>query len=257
MRVNLICTCLNPAMVESSLLVFKTIRVGFPTAEIVVYANNLPAPVLKRLIEFGHQVLTIRETISHDHWCEALINLAVEPFWIADTDVVFFDSVEDFKCPMFGGRFEPTFSEEWTNSFHVARLHPSLMYIDPVAIRCAIRQWRSEHIPGYFPNAIASLVRQQFIPSNGQTLFYDTMAGLHHAFSGTPFSDDFNARFEHLFAGTYADTISAETKTLTGLVDLHRRVCDNPSVAKGIQSGQLEYYQSRNGIAHAIPANAN
>lgn len=238
MRVHIIVTCLNPAMRESSTLVFKTIRKGFPTAELVVYENALPARMIEGALKIG-------QLISHDHWVETLIKNENEPFFICDTDVVFSGEVEGFRAPMFGGRFEPEFHEEWTDSIHIARLHPSVMYLDPVAIRCAIREWRGRHIPSYFPNAIASLVRQQFLCKDGKTLFYDTCAGLHHAFGGTRFTDEINARFEHLHAGTYADAISRETESLSGLFDLHQRVCHNPESAIGIAEGQAKYYQSR------------
>jgi len=250
MRVHVICTCLSSEMANSSLLVFKSIRVGFPKAELVVYSNALPSDVDYSLksgcaLKLQTPVLAINQLISHDTWVETLINTQNEPFWICDTDCVFYDSVEGFKAELFGGRFEPQFHEEWTDSIHMARLHPSVMYIDPVAIRCAVREWRGRHIPKYFPNAIASLIRQQFLCRDGKTLFYDTCSGLHHAFGGTAFPDEINSRFEHLHAGTYADTISAETESLSGLVDLHRRVCNNPDAARGILAGQVEYYKSR------------
>lgn len=261
MKVHILTTCLNPELEASSLLVFRTIRTGFPTAEIKVYSNNLPPTTLAKLSALcesvGATIDLIGQSFSHDDWIEALINLQSEPFWIVDPDVVFFGSVEKFKCPMMGGRFEPQFEEEWTASTHMARLHTAVMYLDPVAIRCAIREWRSRHVPRIFPNAIASLVRQQFSCLNGRTLFYDSTAGLYHAFGGTPFTDEINSRFEHLHCGSYADIISQETESLRGLVDLHKRLCHDVESARGIRLEQDKYYKSRNGVNHAVESDKN
>lgn len=242
MKVHIIVTCFNPALVDASLLVFKTIRVGFPTAEIIVYGNELSPNVLAQM---PFPVRTIQSRISHDHWIETLIHNQHEPFWIVDTDVVFFDSVEHFQAPMFGGRFEPEFRDDWTRSTHVACLHPSLMYFDPVAIRCALFQWRLEHIPKYFPNVISNLIRQQMTVRNGETIFHDTCSGLHHAFGGTAFDEDMNKRFEHLHCGAVSDAIAKDVAELKDLEHIHHAVCANPELAKGLMTQQMAYYASK------------
>jgi len=242
MKVHIIVTCFNPALLDSALLVFKTIRTGFPTAEIVVYGNDLSRNTLSHM---PFPVLTISERISHDSWVERLIHTQHEPFWIVDTDVVFFDSVEHFTAPMFGGRFEPEFKDEWTRSTHVACLHPSLMYFNPVEIRCGLFQWRLEHIPKYFPNMISNLIRQQITVRNGETIFHDTCSGLYHAFGGTAFDEDMNGRFEHLHCGCVSDVLSKEVDSLKDLHNVHRMVCQQPELARGLMDKQMAYYQSK------------
>ena len=218
-QVHLIVTCLKPELLDSALLVFKSLRTGFPTAKVNVYANALPGYALDRLEAIVGRFGVISELISHDSWIERLLEVNSEPFWICDTDIVFFDSVEDFTAPLFGGRFEPSFEDEWTKTTHMACLHPSLMYFNPVALRCTFREWRGEHIPRFFPNLISNFIRQQMVPHNGKVLFWDTCAGLHHAFEGTRFSDEMNAKFEHLHCGTVADSISKEVPSLSNLID--------------------------------------
>lgn len=251
MKVHIIVTCLSKAMLPSSVLVFKTLRKGFPNAEINLYSNNLSKDLENQLAEVAFaaecplQIIT--ELISHDHWVETLIHKQNEPFWICDTDCVFYDSVEDFSCPLFGGRLQPEFYDEWTQSTHVARLHPSVMFINPVELRCAIREWRAKHIPRFFPNAISNLIRQQFTMRDGKAVFWDTCAGLHHAFTGTAFDESTNAKFEHLFGGAVADAMSAECETYKELVDVHRVVCQNPDMAKGLHERQKQFYATHNG----------
>lgn len=247
-QLHIIVTCLNPELRDAALLVFKTVRVGFPTADIFVYSNALSGstygPLSQICQSIGAKLGHIGSLISHDHFVESLLYKQHQSYWICDTDVVFYDKVEDFKCPLFGGRFEPQFRDEWTDSTHVACLHPSLMYFNPAELRCAIVDWRTRHIPKFFPNAISNLIRQQFTVRDGATIFHDTASGLHHAFGGSRFSDEMNAKFEHLHCSCVVDAISKEVESLKDLEHIHRAVCHNPELARGLFEKQLEYYKS-------------
>jgi len=269
--VFILATVRNPALLDAARLVFRTLRVGFPNAEIAVTGNALECFAASEVHQGAQHVdasfSNCMTRLSHDAWIEALVNNQSYPFWICDTDVVFFDKVESWFEPpgggiaapdVFGrpvagrapamsyaGRFEPWFVEQWTKAERVARLHTALMYIDPIRVRMAIREWMGK-FPMLFHTAQMNLIRQHFVPVlDGHPLFYDTMAGLFQAGYGTPFSITQNCAFEHLHCGTYADVISRAAPSLADLQKVHKEIYQDPARARGLQEKQARYYASR------------
>lgn len=256
--VHILCTVRHPALLEAALLVFRTLRTGFPENPVMVWGNALAPDDLAAVGTFtqtvGGTFLRNLPATSHDAWIEQLVNSQTEPFWICDTDMVFFAAVPSPEPCLFAGRHEPEFDEEWTGTLHVERLHTCLMYLNPVALRCAIRAWQARIPSPWRDSAQFPLIRQQFIPqrlslnSKPTTLFYDTCAGLYQALGGTPFTAEQDATFEHLHCGTYADVVDAPS--LAGLRRMHRSIYENPAAARGLKQSQDAYYHER---THAKP----
>lgn len=262
--VHILATVRNPLLLDAALLVFKTLRIGFPTAPVAVWGNGLnPAAAaavdLARLACLGPSTFQNLTEHSHDDWIETLILKSQTPFWICDTDMVFHNPVESWLPELrgypFAGRLEPEFAEEWTHTTHVARLHTCLMYVDPARTRAAIREIMNRVPELWRRSAQWPLIRQTFVPvrretpdSRLQTLFYDTMAGLYQAGFGQAFTAKQDEAFDHCHCGTYADLVSPHL-TLPGggsLLDTHRAIYENPAQIKGANTnGQAAYYQSR------------
>jgi len=281
--VHILATVRNVALLDATRLVFKTLRVGFPKARVLVYENGMDhfsrSEIQAEAASAGCEFLVrgapngwCGQRMSHDAWVEGLIQTSEEPFWICDTDMVFFEAVEgwyrlDSRTEL-AGRFEPEFLEEWTRTVHVARLHTCLMYINPQLLRIKMREWTGQ-FPGIWSTAQVHLVRQQFIPvrchpwrtgegverptagrgscvewQNDSPLFYDTCAGLYQANIGQPFSEQQDGAFEHLHCGTYADLISPRL-SLVDLASAHRAIYANPAAARGIKKQQDLYYAQR------------
>lgn len=246
--VHILATVRNPALREAALLVFRTIRVAFPTWEIRVYGNALAGQsndqVAEAAAKAGALYMRMPPT-AHDEWILRLLETSTEPFLICDTDMVFWENMEDrLHAPeLISGRYEPGFNEEWTQSWHAERLHTCLMYLNPAGLRAATRHYLTKHVPSVFPKASVEFYRQHFVPRLGQLpLFYDTMAGVWHALSGEPFGELQNSCFEHLNCGSYVDEIG---KT-TGLKDLeafHRAVYADVNLARGLRVKQQEWYE--------------
>lgn len=239
MNVHVLATVLNPDLIANTLMVFDTIRVGFPTANIHVFGNGLNesagVKVHASAYKVGASFNPIERTITHGEWIESLVQCETSPFWICDTDVIFHAKVEhwfDSFHGLFAGRYEPEFFEQWTQSLHVARLHPSLMWLNPRPLRAAIRGWPGKH--KFYDATEKTLIQWAFVPHGGRLLFYDTCAGLHHALTGERFTKDQNDCFTHRFCGTYADLIQASEDALK----CHEDVCKNwPSEEKPDNKG--------------------
>lgn len=241
---HVLATCLNPDLLANTLLVFKSIRVGFPTANIHVFGNGLDAGAqwhVENAAAAANAHFHQMKMMAHGAWIEALIRDEERQFWICDTDIVFHAPVEHwFQNPLpnqlFAGRYEPDFNLVClAQTVHVARLHPSLMWFNPRPLRAAIRAWPIKH--PFFNSVEKTLFQWTFVPTNGSILFYDTCAGLYHALGGIPFNREQNEAFSHKFAGTY--------RTLLGLDDAELRAheivckaCSPPWPTEVLQTSQ-------------------
>jgi hypothetical protein len=246
--IHILATVRNPALLDAALLVFKTLRIGFPRNEVKVWGNALSPEHSERVGAAARQAQADFRNLkptAHGTWIESLVQTQLRPFWICDTDIVFSGPLE----PMFGahclaGRLEPAFDEAWTGTLHVERLHPSLMWINPAVLRAEMRAMMTK-IPWRPMDGDCPLILPHFIPRRGKsTLFYDATAGLWQAGIGTPFTEAYNQAYEHLHNGTYVDLIGPSLG-LGDLAEAHRKICANPALVKGIRAEQDKYYAGR------------
>lgn len=248
--VHILATVRNPRLRAGTLLVFKTLRTGFPTWNVRVYGNGLAGEsnelVANAAAEAGAFYVRM-PPITHDEWINNLLLVEGQPFLVCDTDMVFWRNMEEVLHPpqIMSGRYEPEFQEEWTNSLHVERLHTCLMYLNPQGFRAAQAEYLTRHVPIVFPQARIELVRQHFVPRLGQLpMFYDTMAGAWHALQGEPFGELQNSAFEHLHCATYADEIG-KCDSLRDMAAMHQAVYDNLGLAHGLRQKQAQWYEER------------
>lgn len=245
MNVHILATLLVPDRIKNTLLVFRSIRTGFPTAQLMVYGNGIKDVECRNLIQAvakdaGAQYVNI-PMHSHGQWIENILANEREPFWICDTDVVLFEPVQDWfsgSSELFAGRYEPEFWEEWTRTIHVSRLHPSLMWLNPQPLRAAIRAWPGKH--EFFSSVQINMIQWHLVPNRENLMFYDTCAGLHHALGGLPFSEEQNEAYGHLFCGTYVDMISEQHPNLASR---HDAVWENPEMARLLWDEQKKWYE--------------
>ena len=253
--VHILATVRKPELLPAALFVFPTLRVGFPTAQIIVWGNALAgealAAVRAAVGRAGCAFQNLPATV-HDAWIENLILRSFEPFWICDTDVVFWEKVEHWfgaqpstlnPQPLYAGRHEPEFHEPYTDTVHVERLHTCLMYLDPARIRAAMHAWMRRIPEPWCHTAQFPLLRMHFIPRTQRlVLCYDTLAGLYQAAPGQSFTEEQNLCFDHLAAATYADKVQLPGVDLPAV---HREIYARPELARGLQRGQENYYASR------------
>lgn len=260
MNCHILLTLLNPARLKAALLVFDSIRVGFPTANIIAYGNGIKDIQHRNLIERVAVKVGARYTNiplhSHGQWIEKLLSNESKPFWICDTDIVFLSKVEDWfvdGTELYAGRYEPRFWESWTRTIHMARIHPSLVWFNAQPLRAAIRAWPGKH--EFFNTVQTNLIQWSLVPEHGgDHRFYDTLAGLWHAMPGRVFSEMENQAFGHLFCGTYVDLVSDQHPNLAAR---HDAISENPELARELWKEQQEWYSQNavkpNALHHAVP----
>ena len=249
---HILVTVRTPELLPAALLVFQTLRRGFPSAPVYVWGNNLKPeylPAVMQAVAVTGGTFNNLQATCHDAWIEQLVLGQAQPFWICDTDMVFFDPVELFcdakDTDYLLWRFEPTWHEPWTNTVHIERLHTCLQWFNPGALRGAIMRWARQNVPDVFLDLKVPWIRQHFIPRKGEkTLFYDSTAGIWHALGGRKFTATQNAAFEHLHCGTYSEAVGKCTP-LKELPAGHAAIIANPELARGIQEQQDEFYATR------------
>ncbi len=251
--VHILATVRKPELLPAATLVFATLRVGFPTADICVWGNGLDPEASRHLAsaaQFVGGAFANLPPSSHDAWIEGILLRSTAPFWICDTDMVFHSSVESFVLPTecaFAGRFEPEFLEEWTDTVHVARLHTCLQWLAPERVRSQMHGYIATFPQPWRNTAQFPFVRQHFVPVRGERAwFYDSTAGLYQAGIGTPFTAAQNDAFDHLCFATYIDAIAPHLKDIApGIEQRFAAIYRDPSLARGIRHEQEKYYAAR------------
>lgn len=250
-RVEILATCRNPKLVRATLLVFDTIRVGFPTSEIVVHGNGLH-PLIEEMVwrsvqKVGGKMIP-GPAMRHDDWVQKMIWLNDKPFVICDTDMIFWEQVQqwEFDHP-WAGRLTPEYLDPYSKTIHRQRLHTSLLFIRPDELRD-----RMLRFDGAFPKAsifphTIDFIHQQLQPvrigETVHTFFMDTGANLYHSVGGDAFTEEQLDCFSHLHAGTWSDLINDHEFT-----SFHEQVYADPEKARGLWRKQEEFY-----AAHSSP----
>jgi len=245
-KVHLLVTALNGRLNEASVLVFRTLRIGFPTLPVTVWGNRLNRDAEEKVFALAAQSgacwLPMAQELGHDQWIAKLILESPSPFWLCDGDMIFRDNVEGFARGFLAGRYEPAFHEPWSGTQKVARLHRSLLYVDAPALRGLFREWMGKWHPKGFPFLPETeFVKQHYVPCGAglSPLFYDTMAGAFQAFGGESFTQVENSAFTHLHCGSYVHRMG---DAIPGLAKAHDDVISDAGKALLMDSEQDRFY---------------
>ncbi len=248
-RVFILATIRKTELAAYTELVFDTLRVGFPTAQVEVHLNGAPeVPVehwqrVKDLAEnCGCKVKLIPET-NHHEWIDKLIETETSDFWILDTDVIFYGKVEHwtFEEPL-AGALIPEFFDEFTQAITRSRLHTSLMHIRPIELKVQLLNYELKH-PRTIYNPPAYVVFPLYMPFNGRTYFYDTMAMAYHAVSGRAFTPQQKDCYFHFHFGTFSDLVLPKLSyNMQGPRDA---VMQNPELGIGAWRMQEQFFAAR------------
>lgn len=248
MNVKILCTCRSPELLDYSLLVFKSLRVGFPTADILVVGNALPDFAFESVrlaakandCAFGNGPETI-----HHKWIERLLETETELFILCDCDMHFFESVEDwaFQTALAGFRV-PEFYDEFSGAITRARLHTSLLFIDPVKVREAVKAYESKIADTPFTPKV-NLIFPLVLPLKDRSYFHDTCSLLFQAIGGTSFTDAQLDAFTHLNFGSCSDIVLPRLSNGDKMKQWREAVLNNPELGRGAWRMQEEFYRNR------------
>jgi hypothetical protein len=252
MKVFILATCRREDLIPYTLLVFKTFRIGFPTAELHVHTNgtegsHIWGQTLKDVVEAAGGQLYIKDETTHHGWIAGLVEAEHDAFWLCDTDMVFYRSVEDWKfpdnLPMAGYRV-PEFYDEFTKSITRARLHTSLLRIDPFAFRVAWLKYCTNHPQTQF-NPIANPFHPVVMPLNGRSYFHDTLSVAYHGIGGVEFTPQQKESYFHFHFGTFSDLVLPKLRVGDSMATMRKAILENPSLGIGMWRMQEEYFANQ------------
>ena len=261
MKVVVPSACYNAYQLDAATFVFKSIRTGFPTAEIVLVIGNT-VPMLRDAIVEAATKIGLQVTRNDDHAKTPLVDVYAafirsepEPFFFCDTDVIFWESIEarlpEFEKAAFAGRYIPKFFDRFTRCTTMPRLHNCLLYVNPARARREIDDYYKSLGPESFYTPRPDLLRPTFVAIKEEqgghpvrtSYFYDTLGMAYHALPGMlHFSDAANACFDHLGCGSVAHFVGPEYGL--DLVARHHAAMREPQKLKGLWLKQREAYEN-------------
>ncbi len=251
MKVFILATCRKAELLPAATLVFDSLRTGFPNAEVIVFDNgnsdDHKAAIREKVKEVGGTWVRMPERVIHHQWIEGITEKMMderqEPFYFLDTDVVFWENFEqwgfDKKIPL-AGRYIPRFADDFTLCDTVERLHTSLLWVNPDAVRKQLIEFKRRFPVSDF-NPLANLYYPLHVPPD---TFYDTCSMLYQAVGGQPFTRTQLNCYDHLFCGTISDIVGPHLND-GGMQARHQDYFKDPTSMRGIWKKQDEYYRAK------------
>jgi len=253
-NVKILVTSRDREILKGSTLVFDTLRIGYPTAHVTVYLNNIEDKSCEQDIRQAcekaevDKIIEIKNTTIHHVYLETLVNTEEEPFVALDTDIIFWDKCEEwsFFKPL-AGRLIPEFWDDFTNCITRPRLHGSHLWVRPAEVRKLIEDYRKQFPVTPF-NPGLNLFHPCYYPFilKGKTLnfFCDTACLLYQAVGGDAFEEKHLNCFDHLNAGTISDLVAPRLPDIR-LREAHFAIFENPNLARGAWRQQNKYYAAK------------
>lgn len=247
--------CRNPESLYGSLLVFQTLRVGFPDARVVV-TDNASIPEVREAIRAGAERVGAEfrqhhNAVAHYQWLRQCIASAGDgPAAIVDPDMAFWGAVEypagDY---LVAGRLLPTFADAVTNTITLGRLHTSLWLIPSASRLLAAADSLETRFRGIEAGAKEfDAFRPIAFPAHGVMYRLDTGAALYQAFprSCRAFTPAELDRYDHLIAGCHLDRVTAalEPGTASALAGTHDAAQHDVASIRGCWRQQEAVYQA-------------
>ena len=248
-QVYVLTWCQRIQLLYGTTLVFKTLRHGFPNSPIhVVDAASIPSAreeIRQSVNSCQADFVQLDRRMELSTFIENVVaNQPSGPAVFVDPDICFWQSVEDWQFSgLAAGRLIPRYDCEFTECVTEPRLHTSLLWFPDVArLRAAMMQARQSR-------RFCEPFRNLMVPMGNRWHFFDTAAGLYGAFPEQmeAFQDRHLEAYDHLFSGSFSDSVAEKLKSEYGLVfrEMHRAVQQDHRTLKGSWRPQEQYFQSR------------
>lgn len=243
-KVVIITFCRKPELFYGSSLIFESIRVGFPDAQILVVDNgSIPESLLgiKDLTEsLGGHFLPLKSPVPHASIIKNLILTAQEPLVILDPDIVFWDRTDEVSSGLMDGRLIPTFNDPYTDTLTKERLHTSFLKVNaPKDIQRIYKGIKEKYFDwNPFDPAMFQEEDKKWIRYDTLSMLYATLKGECSIFN----EEDLNA-YDHLFCGSHIDLVASFLPSWAH--EMHEEVKKgNVETLRGAWKKQEEFFTS-------------
>jgi hypothetical protein len=183
---------------------------------------------------------------AHHEWIQMLATTEKQPFWISDTDILYYENIEELKpdSAIAGWRI-PEWKDEFTQCITRARIHTCLMHINPLTLASAIARYKESFNLMDDINPLPNLFAPISVPFGRLTYFYDVCGLLYNAVGGEAFSDEIKERWFHFNFGSISDRVLPLIKDGDKMAAAREMVLLNPQLGRGAWRLQEEYYANR------------
>ena len=250
-KVFILTYCRKPELLYGTTLIFKTLRAGFPTAEVNVVDNNsvqVVRPVLRDLAEkngCNYFQLDGPGATSHPMFIRRTVFGETEGTVIfLDPDILLWEDCENWSFNrLMAGRLIPKFRDEFSGCITMSRLHTSFLWIEDVGqLRQRIQTIKSRYFD-YNPFS-------PYVFKSGLDWYrFDTGANLYSSIKEDVFcfgEKELNS-YDHLFCGSHIDLVinSLDEKSRENFVWSHGCAADDYKQLKGIWKQQEVFFRKR------------
>ena len=242
--------CEHPALAYGSLLVFDSLRIGFPSANVTVVDNGSHPEFLPKLRNACARVgalLHERPRGPFLRFFEEILIGQWQNVAIVDPDVMFWDNMESTNVGgLLSGRKIPDLVNFGVTS--VSRIHPSMVFIPDVpALRDEIQR---NHVRS------VNVLGQVAVHLRGEKLFFDTLAPLTQMLGekAVAFGPNELDKYDHLFYGSHLPVIQPGLHDDGATMRAHvAAAMGNSASLRGLWREQEKAFKQAN--SGAIPAN--
>lgn len=240
--VNIAALCRNPVLLPSMLMVFDTIRVGFPNSEIQVTGHGLDDyafdPLLEVCLLNDCKLINVSHPLISGEWMAGVIKDQQDHVFV-DTDVVFWKSVEGWEFDTgLAGRLLPRYNCPHTRCITEPRLHPSFLHLryDQFVLEAGLALTKINETRY---NPVAGPWMALTIPGH-PPYFFDTGSIAYRVCGGTAYTPDQLDCYDHLFAGSFVDELSPSVGGW--LIGDHRKAWKDPESIRGAWRQQDRWF---------------
>lgn len=242
--------CRRSDLLYGTTLIFKTVRVGFPTARVIVVDNDSLAAVRPTIRDQAqaagceYRQLSGPARLTHHGFIARTVQQHREGTVVfLDPDIVFWANCESWRFEgLIAGRALPRFDDAFTGCATHARLHTSFLWIEDIArLRHAIDLLQRRYFE--FDPFTPYMFRQ------GERWWrFDTGASLHAALGKavTGFGPAELDCYDHLFCGCHLDLVAGtlEETARRQLEESHAIARGDYRGLKGLWRVQSKYFES-------------
>jgi hypothetical protein len=248
-RVYILTWCQRIELLYGTTLVFKTLRDGFPHADVYVTDSasiSAARPEIRRAADAcGVEFEQLDEHIDLYEFIHRVIERQTSgPVVFVDPDICFWQNVEQWKFDgLAAGRFIPRHRCDFMECLTEPRLHTSLLFFPDVArLRTAIEQVRQVRV-------CFEPFRPVMVPIGGGWHFFDGSAGLFGALRDEMrhFEECHLEAYDHLFCGSFSDEVLKKLQQdfAPAYRDVHLKAQADHRSVKGCWRLQEAYFQAR------------
>ena len=263
-KVKILVTVPNPEHLNACTLVFDTLRVGFPTAQITVDINpstdvqaDTSWATAQKAIAAGCSWRLLSKKVHHADWIRQQVERhdSESPLIILDADTVFWKSCEDWVFPsdtLLAGYYVPRIWNDFAKCVSFPRLHTSLLWMpNTAALRC--------RIAAAYPPALEA--HGEYCPCDpympavrfekGKPYFWDTCANLYNMLPPSEvahFTPERLECYDHLNSASFYDVMLDRLHgDKEGFAYLHRfgTLPGRPNVLRNLWPHVDAYYAER------------